>query len=114
MKIHPKKQEYLNSEIFNYVELLESSKESNSKEKYSGSVTLKGGVDLSKYLINQPRIISQTNGERIVSKKECFESSCLGLNETNYSKFVKFIKSIHKDKNFNDTVSFNFFRKNNL
>ncbi|MGY5353633.1 hypothetical protein [Wenyingzhuangia sp. IMCC45467] len=112
MKIHQKKQDYINSEIFNFVELLQNSTEpTTTKKKYTGSITLKDSLDLSEYLVSAPTIISEKNGEKTISKKECLDSDCIGLNEINYTKFLKFLKNIHKDKNFKDIVSFEFLER---
>ncbi|MBB6330088.1 hypothetical protein HNP24_001038 [Chryseobacterium sediminis] len=111
MEINYKKQDYLNSAIIQFVELLEHSIEKPLSQSNFGSINLKEVVDLSKYLVDTPRIISETNGVKVLSKKECINFDCIGLNSENYSKFIKFLENIYKDKNFNEKISFSFLEK---
>lgn len=108
MEINQKKQDYINSEVFKFVELLEYSKESPSPQSNSGSMKFKKIIDLSEYLVNTPTIISEKNGEEVLSKKECIEMDCIGLNQENYSKFIKFLQNIYRDKTFENLISFQF------
>ena len=88
--INPNKQDYINAEIFKFVELLEFSTENSSYEISEGSIKLKNNIDLTDLLINTPTIICEKNGDNIISKKE-FEVRFLGIDapEINYCKKIK-------------------------
>ena len=109
--INPNKQDYINAEIFKFVELLEFSTENSSYEISEGSIKLKNNIDLTDLLINTPTIICEKNGDNIISKKECINSNCLGFNEENYKKFHGFIKNIYKERRFKELISFQFLEQ---
>ncbi|MBK6625013.1 MAG: hypothetical protein IPO46_09525 [Chitinophagaceae bacterium] len=109
MKLDDKKKKYIEKEAFNILALIEETEEKSKVARPdTGSSNQKIPFDLTDKLVNSPIIISQTDFESVISKKQCFNGKCIGLNIENYKRLVKLNDTIHKEKSINQVISKEF------
>lgn len=109
--ISEKALEYFNKEAFyliNLAETTEDVKEQPSSER--GSLAHKVPFELTG-LIDSPFIITRGWPDSTVSMKECYKGKCIGFNEENYIRFIKFCKSVYKEKSVSNLLSLSFVEK---
>lgn len=111
MTINNKKRDYIDKEIFNILDLFEESSSDafdKPQMKESGSILQKIPIDLTDKLVDKPIIISQTNYNNVVAKKECYSGKCIGLNQTNYARLLKLSDTIYQEKSIRNYISKEF------
>jgi len=111
MTINEKKREYIDKEIFNILDLFEESESDvfeKPKSEKSGSSAQKIPIAWSHKLVDTPIVVSQTNFNNVVAKKECYSGKCIGLNTTNYARLLKLTDTIYQEKSIGNCISKEF------
>jgi hypothetical protein len=111
-----KKVNHIDKESIRILELFEESDDDvqPTKDPSFGSIVHQDTVDMTDHLADEPILTSSTILGKTISLKECYNGKCIGLNETNYQEFQKFLNVIYKDKEINFKVSRKFIEHKSL
>ena len=111
MLFSPKKIEYIDSEIFKMVELVEiMPNEEKSPNQSKGSLAHKSCIDLSSKVIGNSSIQKTTRDSQnsIVAIEEELNGEIIGYTKEKCKEFDKFISNIYKEPSINSIVSRKF------